>query len=123
MKAPVLPISIYFYWRNPIVYSKLCLIVATCVSFVLFNGPAPGDAPELDTGVYVNDSGGPIDVDAHLIPCCVDWNEDGAKDLLIGQYTNGHIHLYLNQGSDFAPLFTSSSLLEAGGSPIVTSFG
>ncbi|MFH2000291.1 MAG: hypothetical protein ABIK28_11460, partial [Planctomycetota bacterium] len=68
-------------------------------------------------------AGGSIDVDLHLIPVCVDWNEDGAKDLLVGQYNNGYIHLFLNQGSDYNPVFTTSTLLEAGGVPIVTSYG
>jgi len=86
-------------------------------------GSGQAQSPDLEAGVYIQDTGGPIDVDAHLIPTCVDWNEDGAKDLLVGQYSDGNINLYLNQGSDFDPLFTGSVFLESGGVPITTSYG
>ena len=54
----------------------------------------------------------------HLVPCVVDWNNDGKKDLVVGQFGNGAIRLYLNGGTDVAPVFGESTLLEAGGKPI-----
>lgn len=86
-------------------------------------GTSVADAPDLAPGVKINDSGGPIDKDIHFVPISVDWNEDGAKDLIFGQYTDGHVNLYLNQGSDYKPTFSTGSLIQSGGTPIITSFG
>lgn len=88
-----------------------------------FTGTSMADTPDLEAGVLIHDSGGPIDMDLHFVPISVDWNEDGAKDLLVGQYSYGYINLFLNQGSDFNPVFNSLTLLEEGGVPITTSFG
>lgn len=88
-----------------------------------FNETGFADPPDLETGVVIQDSSGPINSDFHYVPLCVDWNEDGAKDLILGQYTDGHINLFLNQGSDLKPVFTTSTLLESAGNPIITSFG
>jgi hypothetical protein len=54
----------------------------------------------------------------HLVPCVVDWNNDGKKDLVVGQFGSGAIRLYLNGGTDAAPVFGESTMLEAGGKPI-----
>jgi hypothetical protein len=48
-------------------------------------------------------------------PIVNDWDEDGKKDLLIG-HMDGMIEIYLNQGTDTTPSFTSSSYLQMGGS-------
>ncbi|MFC1499253.1 FG-GAP repeat domain-containing protein [Verrucomicrobiota bacterium] len=48
-------------------------------------------------------------------PCVVDWNNDGKKDLLVGENTGGEINLLINNGSDAAPLFTSVTLIQDGG--------
>lgn len=61
----------------------------------------------------------PINVEVgHLVPCVVDWNNDGKKDLVVGQFRNGAIRLYLNGGTDAAPVFGEFTMLEAGGKPI-----
>ena len=53
----------------------------------------------------------------------MDWNNDGKKDLLVGQYSNGNIWLFLNQGTDVQPAFGSGQKLQAGGANITTSYG
>ena len=37
----------------------------------------------------------------------MDWNNDGKKDLLLGKWqsTAGQVRLYLNVGTDAAPVF------------------
>ena len=63
--------------------------------------------------------GKPIDIEVgHLVPCTLDWNGDGKKDLIVGQFAGGKIRLYLNQGTDKAPEFGDFSFLEAGGEQI-----
>jgi hypothetical protein len=73
----------------------------------------------LQRGVKVEATGKPIDIKVgHLVPCVSDWNNDGRKDLIVGQFSEGAIRLYLNQGTDAEPVFNDSSFLQAGGKPI-----
>jgi hypothetical protein len=54
-------------------------------------------------------------------PCVCDWNNDGRKDLLVGQEGIGspcNVYLYLNQGADSLPVFGDSIPVLAGGVPI-----
>jgi len=75
--------------------------------------------PKLKQGVKITAAGEPIDVEiGHLVPCVCDWNGDGKKDLLVGQFTSGAIRLYLNQGTDTEPVFGEFSFLQAGGKQI-----
>ena len=56
-------------------------------------------------------------------PTVADWNNDGAKDLIVGQFTSGYIWLFLNQGTNLNPVFNGGSKIESGGTPITTSYG
>jgi hypothetical protein len=75
--------------------------------------------PRLREGIMIQAAGKPIDIEVgHLVPCVTDWNSDGKKDLIVGQFANGAIRLYLNEGTDEEPVFGDSSFLQAGGKPI-----
>ena len=75
--------------------------------------------PMLREGIKIKAAGKPIDIKVgHLVPCVSDWNSDGKKDLIVGQFVNGAISLYLNEGTDTKPVFGDSSFLQAGGKPI-----
>ena len=70
-------------------------------------------------GTKLQADGKTIDVDiGHLVPCVLDWNGDGKKDLIVGQFSGGKIRLYLNQGTDAAPVLKESGTLKAGGKEI-----
>ncbi len=70
-------------------------------------------------GVRLEADGKAIDVDiGHLVPCVTDWNSDGKKDLIVGQFSGGKIRLYLNQGTDSQPVFKDFEYLNAGGKQI-----
>ena len=70
-------------------------------------------------GVKLEADGKPIDVEiGYLVPCAVDWNGDEKKDLIVGQFSDGRIRLYLNRGTDSAPVFKDFTYLRAGGSEI-----
>jgi hypothetical protein len=71
-------------------------------------------APVLDEGTKVQAEGTNINVGMRATPVASDWNEDGRKDLLIGNY-DGNIFVYLNEGTDSSPVFNSAYLLQAGG--------
>jgi len=69
---------------------------------------------ELREGVKLKADGGDIDVKiGHLVPAVMDWNGDGKKDLIVGQFSGGRIRVYLNRGTDKAPLLKDFSLLRA----------
>lgn len=53
-------------------------------------------------------------------PFVVDWDNDGRKDLLTGS-SDGTVRLYLNQGSDETPSFTSFTNLHSNGAAIQVS--
>ena len=54
----------------------------------------------------------------------MDWNNDGKKDLITGSsYDDGRVKIYLNTGTDAAPLFNGSTLVQASGSPISMNWG
>ncbi len=75
--------------------------------------------PKLGRGVKLQAGGKDIDVEiGHLVPCVADWNGDGRKDLLVGQFKEGRIRVYLNRGKNEAPEFKDFELLAAGGRPI-----
>ncbi|MGQ9708056.1 MAG: hypothetical protein ACUVUR_04195 [bacterium] len=94
------------------------LIVLTfLVSVVLgitprFSGPYP-----------VYDAGVPIDVGYYGAPVMADWNIDGGKDLICGQFTYGNIRYYQNLGPDTAPVFNGYQLLRADGREIQLPYG
>lgn len=102
---------------------KTFSLFAACAFICLCAGNLYGDPPDLEKGVYIYDGAKPLEVDRHSNPFVVDWDNDGAKDLLVGQFTYGWIWLYLNKGTDLNPVFSGGQLVQSGGSPITTSYG
>ena len=79
---------------------------------------------DLTDGVKLQADGKDIDVNiGHLVPSVVDFNGDGNKDLIVGQFSGGQIRLYLNRGKDEAPVFKDFAVLEAGAKPISLAAG
>ncbi len=50
-------------------------------------------------------NGARLDVGSYAAPLAVDWNGDGNKDLICGQFDDGRIRFYPNVGTNSAPLF------------------
>ena len=72
--------------------------------------------PDLEAPRRLEAKGAPIDVDiGHAAPLVVDWNGDGKKDLLVGQFGEGKLRIYLNAGTDAAPKYEEPTWFEAGG--------
>jgi len=81
-------------------------------------------APSLLAGVQLRADGQTIAVDGgDSVPYVVDWTNDGKKDLLVGQFTDGNVHLFNNIGTGSNPVLTSSGLIQSSGSPITTTYG
>ena len=75
--------------------------------------------PRFGRSVKLLAAGKPIDIEiGHLVPCVSDWNSDGKKDLIVGQFKSGAIRVYFNRGTDAEPVFEDFSLLQADGKPI-----
>ncbi len=56
-------------------------------------------------------------------PFVYDWDGDGVKDLLFGQFTSGKVQFWRNSGANSAPVFTSGPYVQAGGVDISVSSG
>jgi hypothetical protein len=80
----------------------------------IFLNTSDNTNPLLDNGSLIQAGGGDINVGMRATPIVDDWNEDGKKDLLIGNF-DGNISVYLNDGTDALPVFNSSYFLEVGG--------
>jgi hypothetical protein len=76
-----------------------------------------GDLHGLEPPVPIEAGGRPIDVerDGHSAPFLGDFDGDGIKDLLVGQYHEGRLRIYRNSGTEARPRFESFSWFEAGG--------
>jgi len=79
--------------------------------------------PELERGVYLTNGAAPLQVETMSLPAVADWNNDGKKDLLVGQFTLGKIWVFLNRGTDASPVFNGGTLVQSGGTAISTSYG
>ena len=84
---------------------------------VLLN-EAPAGSPDFRSDTILLDGANPLAVaSGRAAVSVVDLNDDGRKDLVLGN-TEGQLVLYPNVGTDAAPLFDGSQLLEAAGAVI-----
>lgn len=99
---------------------KLLLLSATLILGVFTQAVAL----DYQTPLQINANGTPIQLSlGHANPLVTDWNADGLKDLLVGQYTGGKIRYYINEGSNAAPVFGSFTYMQADGNAISVSSG
>lgn len=84
------------------------LCAAVCSSFV-----AAGDATDnFEPPFRVSAGEKWIDVDiGHSAPLFVDWDGDGRRDLLVGQFGEGKLRIYRNVGTAGQPKFNEDFAL------------
>jgi hypothetical protein len=82
-------------------------------------------APPLLAGVQVQNGPGPLEVDppGYSTPTVADWDGDGKKDLIVGQYNGGNIWVFVNKGTDANPSFNGGERVLCNGAPITTTYG
>jgi hypothetical protein len=95
----------------------LCSVLALVAVAWADEAPKPKVPHDrLAVPVLLQDGKGPIDVEVgHATPYVVDWDGDGKKDLLVGQFGDGKLRIYLNKGTDAEPKFDGFTYLQAGG--------
>lgn len=82
------------------------------------------DWKNLSAPQRILDGAKPIDVEmGHAAPAVFDFNRDGKKDLLVGQFGGGKMRIYLNKGSNTAPKFRGFTYLTIGGKPASVPYG
>lgn len=80
--------------------------------------------PELAEPISILAAGEPISVDVgHAAPYVYDYNKDGLKDLIVGQFGGGKARIYLNRGTDAEPVFDGFTYLQAAGEDAATNPG
>ena len=105
-------------WNNDGLDDILCGEEALGRVYLLTNSGAAG-SPLFAASSFIQNSGTTLwlGVDTRSAPVVVDWDLDGNKDLLIGNYW-GRIFFYRNTGSDASPTFNGYTQLQAGGTTL-----
>ena len=93
-------------------------IAVVCCAFM-----ARASTPRFIGPDTILDAGVPVDVGYYAAPVMFDWDQDGAKDLVCGQFTGGYIRFYHNIGDDSVPEFSGFEYVSAGGSQITLPSG
>ena len=72
-------------------------------------------APDLAPPVRLEAAGKPIDTDiGHAAPFVCDFDGDGLKDLLVGQFGEGILWIYRNEGTNSEPKLASGVKFKEG---------
>ncbi|MBN1433553.1 hypothetical protein JW921_02265 [Candidatus Fermentibacterales bacterium] len=78
---------------------------------------------------YIECSGADIDIGGYSDPFVADWDGDGLRDLIVGQYYSpgytdyGKIRWYPNEGTNPSPVFSTYDYIQADGTDIVCNYG
>ena len=97
--------------------AKVVLAVALALAApVGLAAPGGGDNDgELAPPVRLEAGGKPIDTEVgHAAPCVVDWDGDGVKDLLVGQFGGGLLWIFRNEGTNGAPKLAAGTKFKDG---------
>jgi len=97
------------------------LVGDTDGKITLFINTGTKGNPQLTSKGFIKVGSAPLNVGNRASPVVVDWNNDGKKDLVVGDH-NGYVLLYLNTGTNSAPAFTNYTRLKAGGYDIRNSY-
>ena len=94
---------------------RLCVILAILCLCGAAWGAGALPTSKLAAPVRIAAGSGFIDADiGHSDPLMIDWNSDGKRDLLVGQFGEGKLRIYLNIGTDTDPKFDKYEFLKAG---------
>ncbi|MFC1564275.1 FG-GAP repeat domain-containing protein [candidate division KSB1 bacterium] len=100
---------------------KDLLVGDTGGNITLFLNTGTNSEPVLTDAGYIQAGGIYLSVGARAAPVVVDWNNDNRKDLVVGSDA-GYIYLFLNTGTDAAPVFDSYEYITGGGGIAIEHF-
>ena len=70
----------------------------------LISTQTSGLSPELESPIRLEAAGKPIDTEiGHAAPFVSDFDGDGVKDLLVGQFGDGNLWIYKNESTNSQP--------------------
>ncbi len=78
----------------------------------LYLNEGSNESPRYGTPIRLKAEGKEIRVRGPSAPCLVNWNEDGKKDLLVGD-GGGYLNIFLNKGSSVSPDYALPSRVQA----------
>ena len=87
----------------------------------LFQNNGSVGNPQLTAKGFIKANNTDLYVGNRASPVVVDWNNDGKKDLVVGD-DNGYIRLYLNSGANNDPKFTSFTYIRMNNANIIVSY-
>ena len=118
------------FWFSSLGVAFVCLTFGSSL-FAQRESKIPVDSYRFDSGVRLMTGGKPIDVTTgHASPYVYDFNGDGKRDLLVGEFgsgtyrgettsksslANARLRVYLNIGSNASPRYDGFKYLQAGG--------
>jgi hypothetical protein len=77
---------------------------------------AAAHAQEFEKPIRLQAGGKPVDTDiGHAHPLLYDFDHDGKRDLLVGQFGEGKLRIHKNVGTNEAPRFAEHTWFMAGG--------
>ncbi len=98
-------------------FRKMVALSALCTSLC-------AEVPTFFAPTLINDGTTPIHLEiGYAAPIVTDWNGDGKKDLIVGQFKSAKLRLYRNLGNDNNPQFEGFEYLKAGGEEISLTAG
>ena len=78
--------------------------IITVVATLILPLQAAALSPELEEPVRLEAAGKPIDTEmGHAAPFVCDFDGDGIQDLLVGQFGDGQLWIYHNEGTNSEP--------------------
>jgi hypothetical protein len=82
--------------------------------------------PTFAAATLVQAAGADLKVDSYSVPALADWNQDGVTDLIVGEKTTagqGQVRVYLNTGTDAAPVLGTPFYAQANGADLAVPGG
>jgi hypothetical protein len=78
-------------------------------------GPAEEPTRDLSPPIRLSAAGKPIDTDiGHAAPFVGDFDGDGVRDLLVGQFGEGILWVFRNEGTDAQPRLAAGVKFKGG---------
>lgn len=102
---------------------KIDLLIGRADGFLeLFLNEGTASEPAFGSGtlLQVGPPGSKVDINVgnRACPAIVDWDNDGAKDLVVGEY-NGLFHLFINEGTNTQPDFWLETFVQEDGDNLI----